>query len=214
MNSTASASTSRTSAPAPAASRDGDRRAAPDNRDVADFERALRQRSQLQGKERQPRHQTEAETGAKAETETDTQEPRCEAAPLAPPAGLPAAFALALAQAQPPAPIEATPGARGLVEPPPAALRSELSQPTGASGPEGARAFEVSLREPLGGGVTLHAVAPAAGARWALSVGANGLNPQELRRNLGRLEERLRAKALPHEALELLSHSDQPDDQP
>lgn len=211
MNSTASSSTSRTSAPAPASSRDADRRAAPDNRDVADFERALRQRSQLQGKERQP--------GRQAETETDigTEEPRSEDAPLASPApALPAAFALALAQAQPPAPIEAAPCARGLVEPPPAALRGELSQPAGASGPEGARAFEVSLREPLGGGVTLHAVAPVAGARWALSVGAHGLNPQELRRNLGRLEERLRDKALPHEALELLphSHSDQPDDQP
>jgi hypothetical protein len=212
MTFTTSSSTSRSSAPAPASSRDADRRATPDNRDVADFERALRQRSQLQGKERQPGRQAETE----ADIDIDTQEPRCEAAPLAPPAGLPAAFALALAQAQPPAPIEAAPCARGLVEPPPAALRGELSQPAGASGPEGARAFEVSLREPLGGGVTLHAVAPVAGARWALSIGANGLNPQELRRNLGRLEERLRDKALPHEALELLphAHSDQPDDQP
>jgi hypothetical protein len=210
---TSSSSTSRTSAPAPASSRDADRRAAPDTRDVADFERALRQRSQLQGKERQPGRQAQAET----ETDLDTEEPRNDAAPLASPApALPAAFALALAQVQPQAPIEAAPSARGLVEPPPAALRSELSQPAGASGPEGARAFEVSLREPLGGGVTLHAVAPVAGARWALSIGANGLNPQELRRNLGRLEERLRAKALPHEALELLphTHADQPDDQP
>lgn len=209
MNSTASSAPSRTSAPA--SSRDADRRAPPDTRDVADFERALRQRSQLQGKERQPGRQAEAET------DIDTEEPHNDAAPLASPApALPAAFALALAQVQPQAPIEAAPSARGLVEPPPAALRSELSQPAGASGPEGARAFEVSLREPLGGGVTLHAVAPVAGARWALSIGANGLNPQELRRNLGRLEERLRAKALPHEALELLphSHSDQPDDQP
>lgn len=211
MNSTASSSCSRTNSSTPASSRDADRRAAPDTRDVADFERALRQRSQLQGKERQPGRQAQAET----ETDIDTEEPRNDAAPLASPA-LPAAFALALAQVQPQAPIEAAPSARGLVEPPPAALRSELSQPAGASGAEGARAFEVSLREPLGGGVTLHAVAPVAGARWALSIGANGLNPQELRRNLGRLEERLRAKALPHEALELLphTHADQPDDQP
>lgn len=194
---------SRPNSTAPAHPRDDDRRAAPDERSVADFERALQQRSKLQDK------------GGRQDQSADT-EPPPEAPLPSPPPALPAPFALVLAQAQAQAaPIEAPPPARGLVEPPPAALRADPAPPA-ASAPEAARAFEVSLREPLGGGVTLHAVAPAAGARWALSIGANGLNPQELRRNLGRLEERLRDKALPHEALELLpyAHSDQPDDQP
>ncbi|NML18517.1 hypothetical protein [Azohydromonas caseinilytica] len=195
MNSTTT-TTSRTSSAAPAHSRDDDRRAAPDKRSVADFERALRQRSKLQ------------DQGGRQDQAGDTEPPPLEAALPAPPPSFPAPFALVLAQAQAQAtPIEAPPPARGLVEPPPAALRAELSQPAPGAA-DAARAFEVSLREPLGGGVTLHAVAPVAGAGWTLSVGAHGLNPQELRRNLGRLEERLRAKALPHEPLELHRHPD------
>ena len=195
MTSTTSSSTSRTSVPAPA-SRDANHRAAPDDRDVADFERALRQRSALQDKGRKPGREREA---------TPAEEPPRDAALPPPPTALPAPFALALAQAQAQAqaPVDAAPPTRGLVEPPPAALRHELSLPAAPGGAEAARAFEISLREPLGGALTLHAVAPAAGARWALSIGAHGLNPQELRRNLGRLEERLRAKAVPHDALDL-----------
>lgn len=198
-----SSSPSRTSAPSSTDTREPERRAAPDDRDVADFERALRQRCALQDKGRKP-----GRDGGSRETE----EPPRDAALSPPPATLPAPFALALAQVPAQAPIEATPSARGLVEPPPAALRQELSAPAVPGGADAARAFEVSLREPMGQALTLHAVAPAAGARWALSIGAHGLNPQELRRNLGRLEERLRAKAVPYEALELHSHPDDPSD--
>jgi hypothetical protein len=207
MTSTASSSPSRTSAPSSTNTRDADRRAAPGERDVADFERALRQRSALQDKGRKLGREREA---------APAEEPPRDAALPPPPTALPAPFALALAQAQAQAqaPVDAAPPTRGLVEPPPAALRHELSLPAAPGGAEAARAFEISLREPLGGALTLHAVAPAAGARWALSIGAHGLNPQELRRNLGRLEERLRAKAVPHDALELHPYPDPTDDLP
>jgi hypothetical protein len=205
MNATTSSSASRTSAPAPADSRDGDRRAGTDERDVADFERALRQRSQLQDKGRK--------SGREGQADTETETPLREAPP--PPTTLPAPFALALAQAQgQQAQVEAAPPTRGLVEQLPAALRAELSHPTLPSTPEAARAFEVSLREPLGGGLTLHAVAPVAGSRWTLSIGAHGLNQQELRRNLGRLEQRLRDKAVPLDALDLHTQPDPSDDLP
>jgi hypothetical protein len=190
---------SRASAPAPAAVRDDDHRAAPQERDVADFERALRQRSRPRDQDRDDGH----DEGAREPKEP----PRDAAAP--PPPSPPMPFALALAQAQA-QPVEAAQAARGQVkEPPLATQRAELALSAPPSTPEAARAFEVSLSEPLGaGGVTLHAVAPAAGAGWALALGAHGLNPQDLRRNLGRLEERLRAKALSHEPVDLLDPLD------
>lgn len=173
---------------------DPGRREAPcDERSAADFERALRQRSQL------------GERGGSAPSfgDEDTGQPPADAGQPPPPPLHP--FALVLAQVQPPAAIDAAPPARGLVEAPSATLRAQLAQ-SSAPAPaaaDAARAFEVSLKQPLGAALTLQAVAPAAGAPWALSIGAHGLNPQELRRNLGRLEERLRARGVSHEALTL-----------
>jgi hypothetical protein len=195
------APTSRPSASAPATARDDDRRAAPQERDVANFERALRQRSRPRDQDRD---------GGQDEGAREPKElPRDAAAPA--PLSPPMPFALALAQAQAQAqPAEAAQAARGQVkEPPLATQRAELALLAPASTPEAARAFEVSLNGPLGaGGVTLHAVAPAAGAGWTLAIGAHGLNPQDLRRNLGRLEERLRAKALSHEPVDVLDPLD------
>jgi hypothetical protein len=199
-------SSARSEAPAPASSRDDDRRAAPDDRQVANFERALRQRSRPQDKDQQ--------RGGDGSDAEDTAAPGDAALASMPPlGGLPLPFALALSQAQAQAQaMDIAPPTRGLVEPPPAALGGELTTPAEAMGTaDAARAFEVSLREPLGAGVTLHAVAPAGGARWTLALGAQGLNPQELRRNLGRLEERLRAKGLSHEPLDLLEQPDASD---
>jgi hypothetical protein len=193
MTSTASTSSSSpTSRPsASREARDPERREGPrDERCVADFERALHRRSQSQER-----------GGGQSFGEREAEQPPSDAGLPPPPMTLP--FALALAQVQPPAAIEAPPPTRGLVEPPPAALRAELSQPAGPAGTDAARAFEISLKEPLGAALTLHAVAPTAGTQWTLSIGAHGLNQQDLRRNLGRLEQRLRAKGVTHEPLEL-----------
>jgi hypothetical protein len=74
--------------------------------------------------------------------------------------------------------------------------------------PVAARRFDVMFNEPAGLSLSMRAVQPAADAgRWALSVSSDDLNPSVLMRNTGRLEERLRSRALSSEPVRI-EHDD------
>jgi hypothetical protein len=98
------------------------------------------------------------------------------------------------------------------VEAPTRPAQLDLS-PALAPGSDAARAFEVSVNEPLGVSLSLRAVQPVAQAggvsRWALSIGSTNLNPAALKRNTGRLEARLRSRALSDETVRI-EHDDPP----
>jgi hypothetical protein len=76
-------------------------------------------------------------------------------------------------------------------------------------GSDAARAFEVSVSEPMGVSIALRAVQPAAAAqpnaaaRWTLSIASSSLNPAVLKRHSGRLDARLRSRALSNEPVRI-----------
>jgi len=119
------------------------------------------------------------------------QAPHCAAGPVAP-----AAEVVAANPSQRTAAIEAMAAVQS---------RLELAGPVDAAA---ARRFDVSLHEPAGLQLSMRIVQPVAeGGRWALSVSSTDLNPQLLRRNTGRLEERLRSRLLSSEPVRI-EHDD------
>jgi hypothetical protein len=76
-------------------------------------------------------------------------------------------------------------------------------------GSDAARAFEVSVNEPMGVSITLHAVQPVAAtapgitARWTLSIASSSLNLTVLKHHSGRLDARLRSRALSNEPVRI-----------
>lgn len=76
-------------------------------------------------------------------------------------------------------------------------------------GSDAARAFEVSVNEPMGVSITLHAVQPVAAtapgitARWTLSIASSSLNLTALKHHSGRLDARLRSRALSNEPVRI-----------
>lgn len=84
--------------------------------------------------------------------------------------------------------------------------RMELAAPVD---PAAARRFDVSIHEPAGLQLSMRVVQPAdGGGRWGLSISSADLNPQLLRRNTGRLEERLRSRSLSSEPVRI-EHEDE-----
>lgn len=130
--------------------------------------------------------------------------PRTEPSPTPPNAALPATKALA--------PIS-TPPSPGAMPPTaidnPAAAQLNLLATTSPATADTARAFEVSVKQPLGVGLELRATRPVqageshAGARWSLSISSTNLNPSVMRRYSTRLDERLSSRELPHEPVRI-----------
>jgi hypothetical protein len=72
--------------------------------------------------------------------------------------------------------------------------RMDLDASPGAAAP---RTFEVSMNERAGVPLALRVVQPAdAAGRWSLSIASPHMNQEALRRNTGRLDERLRSRSL------------------
>jgi hypothetical protein len=87
----------------------------------------------------------------------------------------------------------------------PLAARLDLAQ-AGPADSQAGRSFEVSVNERMGMPLELRVVQPGAaepGGRWALSVASVHLNPAVLRRYSGRLDERLRTRALSSEPVRI-----------
>jgi len=105
------------------------------------------------------------------------------------------------------APVVAPRSQTGIDAPPcPAQLDlSTISTP----GSDAARAFEVSVSEPMGVSIALRAVQPVAAAeagaaaRWTLSIASSSLNLAALKRHSGRLDARLRSRAVSNEPVRI-----------
>jgi hypothetical protein len=130
---------------------------------------------------------------------------------LAPPSHAPAAAAPITTAAQAaPAAATTAPSLHAGVEAI-AALEARMDLLEAPADPTAPRTFEVSMNDRAAIPMSLQVVQPAdPSGRWALSVSAPQLNQEFLRRHAGRLDERLRAKGVFSDAVEIEPGEEQP----